>query len=440
MTRLPRWLEGLENPVFARLYLAQTINLMGDALTWLGLALLAFELAGEQASTILAGALTLRVTAFVLLSPVAGAIADRIDRKRLMVTNHLMRMGIVCLLPWVTQIWQIYAIVLALNSFYAIFTPTYTATIPLVTTEQQRPQAIALSSATSQLLGVLGPGVAGSIAAWVGTRQVFFLDSITFLLAAILIVTLPGRMMVNTQPSPQTPLRLWQDMKTGLSCLWLDPLIRYALALQFIAAIAGAQILVNTVGYVQSTLQLGKLEYGWAMASLGMGATLASIGLGHFRNRYHPIVLMTGGTLLIALALLPAHQVFFSGLLLLWATAGIGQTLVNVTTQTLIADRVSVEMQGRVYGAHFALSHLWWALSYPLAGWMGNHLATYFFYSSLLGLGLFVIWFAIFKPYQLMQLKRGLWHEHNHDHNDMSHQHHAHAATQHNHLHFHPAP
>lgn len=174
MTRLPRWLEGLENPVFARLYLAQTINLMGDALTWLGLALLAFELAGEQASTILAGALTLRVTAFVLLSPMAGAIADRIDRKRLMVTNHLMRMGIVCLLPWVTQIWQIYAIVLALNSFYAIFTPTYTATIPLVTTEQQRPQAIALSSATSQLLGVLGPGVAGSIAAWVGTRQVFF--------------------------------------------------------------------------------------------------------------------------------------------------------------------------------------------------------------------------------------------------------------------------
>lgn len=440
MTRLPRWLQSLENPIFTRLYLAQTINLMGDALTWLGLALLAFELAGDQSSTILAGALTLRVTAFVLLSPIAGAIADRMDRKRLMVSNHFMRMGIVCLLPWVTQIWQIYAIVLALNVFYAIFTPTYTATIPLVTTEQQRPQAIALSSATSQLLGVLGPGIAGSIAAWMGTRQVFFLDSVTFLVAAILIVTLPGRMMVNARSLTQTPTRIWQDMKTGLSCLWLDPLIRYALALQFIAAIAGAQILVNTVGYIQSTLQLGKPEYGWAMAALGMGATLASIGLGHFRNQHHPIVLMTVGTLLIALALLPAHHVFFSGLLLLWAIAGIGQTLVNVTTQTVIADRVAVEVQGRVYGAHFALSHLWWAFAYPLAGWMGSHLSTYFFYSSLLGLGLFMVMFVMFKPHHLIKLKRGLWHEHDHDHNDLSHHHHGHSATQHTHLHFHPAP
>jgi MFS transporter, NRE family, putaive nickel resistance protein len=46
--QLPPWLQCLKNPIFARLYLAQTINLVGDVLTWLGLALLAFELAGAQ--------------------------------------------------------------------------------------------------------------------------------------------------------------------------------------------------------------------------------------------------------------------------------------------------------------------------------------------------------------------------------------------------------
>jgi MFS transporter, NRE family, putaive nickel resistance protein len=86
MKQPPRWLQGLKNPIFARLYLAQTINLVGDALTWLGLALLAFELAGEKSGAVLAGALTLRVTAFVVLSPIAGAIADRIDRKRIMLS------------------------------------------------------------------------------------------------------------------------------------------------------------------------------------------------------------------------------------------------------------------------------------------------------------------------------------------------------------------
>ena len=121
MIQAPRLFQCLRNPTFARLYTAQTINLVGDALTWLGLALLAFELAGENAGLILSGALTLRVAAYVVLSPLAGAIADRVDRKRIMVITHLARMVIVCLLPFVTQIWHIYAIVLALNLFSAFF-------------------------------------------------------------------------------------------------------------------------------------------------------------------------------------------------------------------------------------------------------------------------------------------------------------------------------
>lgn len=62
----PQLFQCLENRVFARLYFAQTVNLIGDALTWVGIALLAFELAGKNAGVILSGALTLRVTAFVL--------------------------------------------------------------------------------------------------------------------------------------------------------------------------------------------------------------------------------------------------------------------------------------------------------------------------------------------------------------------------------------
>ena len=91
--------RSLRNPIFARLYAAQTTNLLGDALTWLGLALLAFELAGNNAAVVLSVALTLRVTAFVVLSPFAGVLADRVDLKTILVTTHAAWMGIVCLLP-----------------------------------------------------------------------------------------------------------------------------------------------------------------------------------------------------------------------------------------------------------------------------------------------------------------------------------------------------
>jgi NRE family putative nickel resistance protein-like MFS transporter len=63
-----RLFDSLRNPVFARLYAAQTISLLGDALTWVGLALLAFAIAGKDSAVVLSIALTLRVTAFVLLS------------------------------------------------------------------------------------------------------------------------------------------------------------------------------------------------------------------------------------------------------------------------------------------------------------------------------------------------------------------------------------
>ncbi|MDB9515624.1 MFS transporter [Roseofilum reptotaenium CS-1145] len=445
MFKIPRFLNCLKNPLFTRLYLAQTINLVGDAFTWLGLALLAFELVGEKSGLILSIALTLRVIVFVVLAPLAGVIADQLDRKRIMVVTHFARMAIVCAFPFVTEAWQIYSIVLGLNIFGAFFTPTYTATIPLVATEKQYPKAIALSSATYQLLGVLGPGLAGSAAAFVGIQSVFFLDGITFMIAGLLILILPGQLMVNpSQKKKKTVSRTLQDISTGTTCLWQDTLIRHSLLMQFVVAISGAAILVNTVGYVQGILGLGKLEYGWVMTAFGIGATLTSISLGTFPQKIKKTALTTVGAILITLALLPANFVGLAGLLIFWLIAGVGQTLVNVPTQTLIADRVAIEVQGRVYGAHFAWSHLWWFFSYPLVGWIENHWAnTNFLGSSLIGAMVFGLVYFKFQPRQQSDWNQGQWHEHQHNH-DEYHQH-DHSSNRvaskdaHTHIHFHNA-
>jgi MFS transporter, NRE family, putaive nickel resistance protein len=460
-------LGSLNAPNFVKLYLAQAVNLTGDALTWVGLALLAYELAGDRAGVVLATALTLRVTLFVLLSPIAGVVADRIDRKRLMIATHLGRLLLVSLLPLVDQLWQLYAILAGLNAFGAFFTPTYTATLPLVTTPEQRPRAIALSSATYQLLGVLGPGLAGAIAAFVGTRQVFWLDGLTFLGAAMLIATVPGQLIVPQQAAvsdiatakflSQIWPQILADLRVGSDCLWRDALMRYAILLQLCGAIAGAQILVNTVNHVQTSLHLGQLEYGWAMATFGLGATLASVWLGQtpLRDNLRWMTgLMSCGAMIMAIALLPANGVNLGGLLLLWGLAGVGQTLVNLPTQVLIAERVAVELQGRVYGAQFAWSHFWWAFAYPLAGGFGQRWPQQnFTLGGGLALGCLL---GIYLSYQFrwpLPRSSGQWHIHTHCH-DRLHDHaesvqdgghdHAHAVSAapdllHHHLHFHPS-
>ncbi|MBN3881813.1 MAG: MFS transporter [Nostoc sp.] len=423
--------HSLRNPVFARLYAAQTTNLLGDALTWVGLALLAFELAGDNSAIVLSFALTLRIAAFVLLSPLAGALADRVDRKSILVATHCVRMVLVSLLPFVTQVWQVYALIFALNVFNAFFTPIYQATIPLVTGENDYAGAIALSSATYQLLGVLGPGVAGSVAAFIGARQVFFLDAVTFFVAAVLIFTLPGQLRVepNQQPS-STSARTWRDIKDGTNRLFSDPPIRYALFMQLVASIAGAQILVNTIGYVQGTLKLGNVQYGWVMAAFGIGATLSAVAFGVISQRFSRSSFMLFGGVLITLSLLPANYASLSGLMILWLLAGFGQNCVNLPTQTLIADRIPRDAQGRVYGAHFAWSHLWWAISYPLAGWLGSKFPEgEFLYGSLIGLGLLVVVQLALKPPvdEYEHVHENMWHEHLHVH-DEHHQHNHHQG------------
>jgi MFS transporter, NRE family, putaive nickel resistance protein len=447
---LPPIFAVLRNKAFARLYFAQAINLVGDAFTWLGLALLAVELVGQNAGSVLAVALTLRVMSFVLLSPIAGSIADRVDRKRIMVITHLGRMLLVCGLPFVTQVWQLYGIVLLLNCCAAFFTPTYKACIPMLTTDAEVPQAIALSSSTYQILGVLGPGLAGAFATFVGQRQVFFLDGLTFLVAAVTILLLPGQLRINLETSsPRSVVQILQDIKLGTTPLLCDPALRYGLALQLVGAICGAQILVNTVGYVQTTLKFGSVEYGWVMLAFGLGAALGSIAFSYIRREGNnsalsdqrhllaPEAIAGCGAMVMTLALLPANGANLLGLIGLWLIAGLGQSWIDLPMQALVGTRVARELQGRVYGAHFAWSHLWWAIGYPLAGLVGQKLPlSTFMVNGLVGLGLLVIVHRWLWPRSLDQA--GLWHEHHHVHG-AGHDHHDRGATElpHSHLHYH---
>lgn len=455
MLQAPSALRCLNNSTFARLYLAQTISLFGDALTWLGLALLAFELAGKDSAVVLSVALTLRVTAFVILSPIAGAIADRLDRKLILVITHVARMVIVGAMPFVNAVWQIYVLVFALNVFNAFFTPTYQATIPLVTGKAEYAQAIALSAATYQLLGVFGPGIAGSVSSWIGARQIFFLDAISFLVAAVLIFTLPSQLRVeqneNLEESPKGAIaQVIGDVKEGTTQLFANTVIRYALFLQLVASIAGAQILVNTVGYIKGTLQLSSVEYGWVMAAFGIGATIAAVSVGAINQKWERTSLVLFGAVLITLAILPANYVGLVPLILLWVIAGMGQVFVNLPTQTLIAEQIPDHLQGRVYGAHFAWSHLWWAVSYPIAGWLGGHSNISFLYGSLIGFALLAGVQILLSPKTHEHQHEYLYHEHEHTH-DLHHQHehpegvlltephthmHEHLPTKHRHAHY----
>lgn len=362
---------ALKEKLFARLYFSQTISLVGDAFTWVGMALLAFQFGGAHAAVILATALTLRVIAFILFGPYAGVLADRLDRKKMMYTTHLVRMAVVGTFPFVRAVWQIYVLIFVLNIFNAFFTPAYKAAIPQsLPNKETYGSGIALSNATEQLLGVLGPGLAGAVAAWLGVREVFFVDAASFVIAAVFIFSLPGLKVAKRQKIEAFP-NTWKEIAKGTRLLFNGKAIRFALLIELASAIAGAQILVNTVGYVKGQLGLTNQYYGYVMAAFGVGAAIAAFAAGNYDRSQNRIASLLIGAVLVCLSIAFANWVNFLPLLVLWLLSGFGQTLAEMPSQILIAERIPSAEQGKVYGAHFAWSHLWWAFAYPIAGFTG---------------------------------------------------------------------
>lgn len=364
---------SLQNTTFAKLYFAQTISLLGDAFTWVGLALLAFQLDKEHSASILATALTLRVIAFIIFSPFAGVVADKIARKKILYITHFIRMAIICCLPFVNAEWQIYALVFLLNVFNAFFTPTYRAVIPQIVDSKYYREAVGLSTATFQLLGVLGPALAGIVAVWLGAREIFFLDGISFIVAALFILSIPAKdLQKGVSDHAKRDSDTWSDVIKGVKLLFSNRIIRFALCIEFVSAIAGAMILVNTIGHVKNNLQLGDNYYGWIMAAFGIGAGVSAFVLGSLDKSKTRSLSLISGAIVLGLSILFANYVPYATLILLWVLAGLGQSLAEMPSETLIAENVSNENQGKVYGSHFAFSHLWWAIAYPVAGFLGS--------------------------------------------------------------------
>lgn len=379
--------SALRNPAFRLLFLAEAISLFGDAFTWLGLALISFQFGGDRSAVVLSTALTLRVTAFILFSPFAGVLADRVNRKGILVVTHFARMGVVACFPLVTREWQLYALVFVLNIFSGFFQPAYRASIPILVTGSEYRAAVGLSAATFQLLGVMGPGVAGMFAAWLGAREIFLVDAATFVIAGVLVLMLPGAKM-GEAVEPAANVSAFSEVREGLQLLLGHPYLRLALSVEFLAAVAGAQILVNTISHVKVALSLDERHYGWVMSAFALGGGIAaffSSRLDRTPSRARSL-LFGAATLGVAVAL--AQRVSYPAFVGLWWAAGAGQTLAEIASETLIGENIEASDQGKVFGAHFAVSHVWWAMSYPIAGRLGQlYPSQTFLWSGLAVLG-----------------------------------------------------
>ncbi|MEP4421079.1 MAG: MFS transporter, partial [Nitratireductor sp.] len=217
----------LKNRTYRHLFFAQVIALVGTGLATVALGLLGFELAGADAGAVLGTALAIKMIAYVSVAPIASAFAERVPRRAMLVALDLVRGAVAMLLPFVTEIWQVYVLIFVLQSASAAFTPTFQATIPdILPEEKEYTRALSLSRLAYDLESVVSPMLAAALLAFISFHSLFGGTVIGFLVSAALVVS-----VVLPSPKPSQPRGIYDRTTRGIRIYLATPRLRGLLAI-----------------------------------------------------------------------------------------------------------------------------------------------------------------------------------------------------------------
>ncbi|MGW3652843.1 MFS transporter [Streptomyces sp. NPDC000878] len=372
-------LSVLRNRTYRRLFTAQLVALTGTGLATVALALLAYDLAGADAGSVLGTALAVKMVAYVVIAPAVGAVADRLPRRALLVGADLTRAGVALLLPFVDQVWQVYVLIFLLQAASAAFTPTFQAVVPdVLPAERDYTRALSLSRLAYDLESLFSPALAAALLSLI-TYNWLFLGTVAGFLASAALVTsavLPKPIAETTAPPTGS---VYARATAGTRLFLAVPQLRALLALDLAVAAASAMVTVNTVVYVRDLLGRSAADVPLALGAFGAGSMAVALLLPRVLDRIPDRTVMLRGALLLtgvfvvlgAITSAGGGSWRWPGLLAAWAAFGAACSMVLTPTGRLIRRAAPAGERTSAFAAQFSLSHSCWLLTYPLAGWLG---------------------------------------------------------------------
>jgi MFS family permease len=262
--------------------MSQIVSGFGDSLHRITLLWLVTQITGSALAT---GAIVIAATLSVLLfSLPAGVIADRYDRKKLMVVLDIIRALLVLLIPVLAafELLDIAALVLItflLTGLSQFFFPAENALLPNLLKDEDLAAANALSFASRTLMNIVGPTISGILVAQLGPLFAFYIDSATFAFSAICITAI--RLETVQGSAVQRPQQsFWAETIEGIRYITSTPVLKAIVGLGLVATFAFGPFLPLAPIFVQEILKGGAAEYGILSSGGALGIFLGTLLVG----------------------------------------------------------------------------------------------------------------------------------------------------------------
>jgi len=371
----------LINADFRRLWFVQVVSATGDWLGFFAIVVAAARVGGGTPEAAVSLVMTARVVPGLFLAPFAGVLVDRFDRRRVMMTADIARAITFASLPFVDQLWQLVLASLILELFTLLWAPAKEASVPHIVPFDRLTTANSLSMVaaygTIPVASLLFFGLAtaaDTVATWPGAEVLrveqealaFYLDSLTFLLSALLIwgIRVPlspeRRQPLPTSARAFDPMATLRELREGWDFIFFNPIVR-AVNIALATGLIGGGMLIP-LGPVFAEEVLGRDPgEGFAVLqiSLGMGVAVGviSVTVGQKTiDKARTFVLSVFGAGISLL--LAASMTTLASASMLVSLLGLFAGAVYVLGFTLLHETVDDEFRGRIFASLYTLVRL----------------------------------------------------------------------------------
>ena len=290
---------------------------------------------------------------YLLFSLFGGVMADRVDRRQILLRSQYVQMGSAALLAILlvahaVQVWMILALSFVVGLAQSFGGPAYQALVPTLVDRPDLPNAVALNSIQFNLARVIGPVLAGIAFYKFGAPWCFGLNALSFLAPIVALWLLKGGGGV-VKPTEG----VLASLKTGLSTVWNQKALRGLIVLSFIGSFCAMPLVTFLPVFARNVFHRDAKGYSGLLAAFGIGAILGAFGVAAFGNVRRKAILAVGmqmffGALMAGFAL-SRSMVLSYGLL---ALSGAALMVVFALFMTLVQSNVEDHLRGRVVSVY----------------------------------------------------------------------------------------
>jgi MFS family permease len=266
-----------DNRNFRQLWLSQVVSQLGDWFTLIASAALVAR--ATDSGLAIGGLFLARLLPPFLLGPWAGVVADRFDRRKIMILSDLLRALIVpgfLLVQSERDIWLIYTLTILQLSLSAFFDPARSALLPKLVSRQELITANALSSVTWSTMLALGAALGGLVASLFGLTAAFLIDAATFIVSAWFVSQVNPTAITKTPQAAQSQGNGWQEFILGLRYLQDHPAVLAVALLKGMAALSWGGMPILEVMFAEKLFPVGHDGSG----TLGLIYFVSGVGTG----------------------------------------------------------------------------------------------------------------------------------------------------------------